>query len=141
MISKEPDIANARIEFDNGCVANITASRISMKQMRKIRLFQQDAYISIDLLKKKTEVFSLSKREEDDDSAAIVIETGNNGEKKILNYETPKVEDINSIKLELELFHQCIINETDPPVTLEDGYNALNVAHLILEKIEKTQLA
>ena len=141
VISKEPDIANARIEFDNGCVANITASRISMKQMRKIRLFQQDAYISIDLLKKKTEVFSLSKREEDDDSAAIVIETGNNGEKKILNYETPKVEDINSIKLELELFHQCIINETDPPVTLEDGYNALNVAHLILEKIEKTQLA
>lgn len=141
VISKEPDIANARIEFDNGCVANVTASRISMKQMRKIRLFQQDAYISIDLLKKKTEVFSLSKREADDDTNAFEIETGPNGEKKIVHYETPPIQDINSIKMELELFYESIVNETDPPVTLADGYHALNVAYQVLDKIEKNNIA
>jgi predicted dehydrogenase len=141
VVSKEPDIANARIEFDNGCVANITASRISLKQMRKIRMFQQDSYISIDLLEKKTEIFSLSKRDPNDDSMAFEIETGPDGEKKVVNFETPKVEDINSIKMELELFHDCIVNETEPKVTLLDGYNALHVAHRILEKIEKNNIA
>ena len=56
VMSDTPDIANVRIEFDNGCVANLTSSRISMKKMRKMRLFQKDAYIGIDFLEKKTEI-------------------------------------------------------------------------------------
>ncbi|MDX2001616.1 MAG: Gfo/Idh/MocA family oxidoreductase [Chitinophagales bacterium] len=141
VVSKEPDIANARIEFDNGCVANLTASRISMKQMRKVRLFQQDTYISVDLLDKKTEIVSLRKRDEDDDSMAFEIETGTDGEKKIITFESPKILEGNAIKMELESFYDSIVNETEPRVTLMDGYNALHVAHQILEKIEKNKIA
>lgn len=137
VISKEPDIANARVEFDNGCVANITASRISMKQMRKIRLFQPNNYISIDLLDKKTEVFSLSDKDFEGDAEALEIDLGN-GQTKLIHYEEPEITAVNSIKMELELFRDAINKQIDPPVTLSDGYRALSVAHQILEKIEKS---
>lgn len=136
VVSKAPDIANARIEFDNGCVANITASRISMKQMRKIRLFQPNNYISIDLLEKKTEVFSLSNKDFEGPAEALEIDLGG-GQVKLIHYEEPEVHNVNSIKLELELFRDAINNNTDPVVSLADGYNALQVAYQVLEKIEK----
>lgn len=140
VLSRNPDIANARIEFDNGCVANITASRISMKQMRKIRLFQPNNYLSIDLLEKKTEIFSLSDVPPTEDNPALELETGNAGETKYIRYEEPTVGEVNAIKMELELFKDAIENDTEPPVTLTDGYNALDVALQVMKKIEKNSL-
>lgn len=140
VVSDSPDIANARIEFDNGCVANITSSRISMKQMRKIRLFQQNAYLGIDLLEKKTEIFMLSDTPPAD-GGAMEFEIAPDKPKKYVTYNSPPVESVNAIKMELELFADSILNETDPPVTLLDGYNAMNVAYQIIEKIEKAVLS
>ena len=138
VISKSPDIANARIEFDNGCVANITASRISLKQMRKMRLFQKDAYISVDFLEKKSEIIRLSEHRENSNPFSIELNTGNPDEPKVINFERPEIKPINSIKMELELFAECILNDTDSAVSLSDGYNALNVAYQVIDKIDKS---
>ena len=140
MLNIREDIANARIKFANGCVANITASRISMKQMRKIRLFQPNNYLSIDLLEKKTEIFSLSDVPPTEDNPALELETGNAGETKYIRYEEPAVGEVNAIKMELELFRDAINNDTEPPVTLTDGYHALDVALQVMKKIEKNSL-
>ncbi|MCH8330578.1 MAG: Gfo/Idh/MocA family oxidoreductase [Bacteroidetes bacterium] len=133
IISDSSDIANARIEFDNGCVANITASRISMKNMRKMRIFQRDAYISLDFLEKTSEIFTLSE-----DSGMYEIDTGTS--KKYISFDKPKVKESNAIKMELELFNKCIVEDTEPIVTVSDGYNALYVAYQILDRIEKTSV-
>lgn len=136
VISDTPDIANARLEFDNGAVANLTASRVSLKKMRKARFFQQDGYIAIDFLEKKVEAFRLSEGDISNSPFSFEIDPKNNGEKKILSYESPAVPEVNAIKYELELFAKSIIEDLPTPVTLEDGFNSLEVAHLILEKIE-----
>jgi predicted dehydrogenase len=135
VMSDTPDIANVRIEFDNGCVANLTSSRISMKKMRKMRLFQKDAYIGIDFLEKKTEVIKLNTPE-DKNVFTFDIET-NNG-KKTIAIANPIVQDTNAIKTELTAFKDAIINNTDTIVGVVDGYRAMDVAHQILDKIEKT---
>jgi predicted dehydrogenase len=132
VMSDTPDIANVRIEFDNGCVANLTSSRISMKKMRKMRLFQKDAYIGIDFLQKKTEVIKLHTPD-DKDVFTFDIETGTG--KKTIAIAAPEVEDGNAIKMELEAFSHAIINNTETPVTVLDGFRAMEVAHQILEKI------
>ena len=136
VMSDTPDIANVRIEFDNGCVANLTSSRISMKKMRKMRLFQKDAYIGIDFLDKKTEIIKLNSPG-DKNVFTFDIET-NNG-KKTIAIASPAVEDVNAIKMELEAFKNAIINNTETPVTVQDGFGAMEVAHQILEKISNTQ--
>ena len=133
VISDTPDIANVRIEFDNGCVANLTSSRISMKKMRKMRLFQKDAYIGIDFLDKKTEIIKLNS-ENDPHAFTFDIET-NNG-KKTIALSNPPIKEVNAIKMELESFCRAIINNTDTPVSVVDGYQAIEVAHQILFKIE-----
>lgn len=136
VMSETPDIANVRIEFDNGCVANLTSSRISMKKMRKIRLFQKDAYIGIDFLEKKTEIIRMNQTDDNNDFS-FDIETSN-GTKKI-GILNPVVEPVNAIKMELEAFKDAIINNTETPVTIIDGFSALDVAHQILEKINNQQ--
>lgn len=140
VISNSPDIANARIEFDNGCVANLTASRISMKVMRKMRIFQRDAYITFDFADKKAEVFSLSDAKAGDDALTIEVNTGEKFEKKSIRLHQPEVQAVNSIKLELETFAHAIARDTEPEVTIDDGYYALHVAHLILQKIDKNSI-
>lgn len=137
VMSDTPDIANVRIEFDNGCVANLTSSRISMKKMRKMRIFQKDAYIGIDFLDKKTEVIRLNA-EGDKNVFSFDIET-NNG-KKTIAIANPIIEDGNAIKMELEAFKNAILNNTETPVTVQDGFAAMEVAHQILEKISHKQL-
>jgi predicted dehydrogenase len=134
VMSDTPDIANVRIEFDNGCVANLTSSRISMKKMRKIRLFQKDAYIGIDFLEKKTEVIKLNTNE-DKNAFTFDIET-NNGKKSIAVIN-PDVQDVNAMKMELEEFRDAIVKNIETPVTVLDGFRAMEVAHQILEKINK----
>lgn len=136
VMSDTPDIANVRIEFDNGCVANLTSSRISLKKMRKMRLFQKDAYIGIDFLEKKTEVIQIGQPT-DKNVFSFDIET-NNG-KKTIAIANPSVKDNNAIKSELEAFKHAIENNTEPPVTILDGFSAMEVAHLILEKINDKQ--
>lgn len=138
LVSPTPDIANARIEFENGCVANLTASRISMKSMRKLRLFQKDAYVSIDFLEKQTEMFQLGDPESLPDG--LDMELGEGKEKKRIRYTKPTVEPVNAIKEELESFAESILNQSPVAVTLEDGYRALEVAGLILEKINQNAL-
>jgi predicted dehydrogenase len=141
IVSTTPDIANARIEFDNGCVANLTASRISLKKMRKIRMFQKDAYISIDMLTHKTEVVKIKDvlEGEANDPNAMVIDFGAEGKKKKIYLEAPGIAPINSIKLELSTFADAIINNRPTVVTIEDGYKALEAAHKIIDKINLIQ--
>lgn len=137
VVSDTPDIANARIEFDNGCVANLTASRLSMKNMRKSRFFQNDAYISVDYLEKKTEIIRMQEvQTEDNNPFAMVIDLGEKGQKQIY-FENPEIKNINAIKMELETFASSIINNTTPMVTIEDGCNALGIAYQIMAKINK----
>jgi predicted dehydrogenase len=134
VLSDTPDIANVRIEFDNGCVANLTSSRISMKKMRKLRLFQKDAYIGIDFLEKKTEVISQNIPTEKN-VFTFDIETGKG--KKTVAIANPLVEDSNAMMDELLAFKNAIINNTETLVTALDGYRAMEVAHQILDKIKK----
>ncbi len=137
VMTDTPDIANVRIEFNNGCVANLTSSRISMKKMRKVRLFQKDAYIGIDLLEKKTEIIKL-KQPEDVDAFSFDIETPNG--KKTIAIANPSIEPLNAIKLELTSFVDAIINNKPTVVSEIDGYLAMEVAHKILDKINNTSI-
>jgi predicted dehydrogenase len=139
VVSDTPDIANARIEFDNGCVANLTASRISLKNMRKSRFFQRDAYISIDFLKKELEVVRIKDAAKSSGfPVGFMLDLGpGKGTKQIL-FDKPEIKPTNAIKTELESFYSAIINNTTPPVTINDGYNALELAHRIIEKINQT---
>lgn len=139
IVSDTPDIANARIEFDNGCVANLTASRISLKNMRKSRFFQKDTYISVDFLNKEVEVVRISEPDPDNQTAAIfTLDLGPKKGSKQIFFSKPEVKPRNAIKSELESFHSAIVNNTIPPVTINDGYAALEVAHLIMEKISQS---
>lgn len=136
VVSDTPDIANARIEFDNGCVANLTASRISMKNMRKTRIFQRDAYISVDFLDKKTEIIRMTENINHDDPFAMVLDLGANRNPKQIIMEKPEVLPSNAILTELESFAEAILHNTVPPVTITDGYQALDLAYRIIEKME-----
>lgn len=138
VVSESPDISNARIEFDNGCVANLTASRISMKNMRKTRFFQKDAYISVDFLDKKVDVIRLKDIEGEVDPFAITIEPGNNKGPKQIYFENPIILPTNAIKMELETFADSIISNSTPLVSIDDGYKALDVAYKIIEKMKAT---
>jgi predicted dehydrogenase len=136
IVSDSPDIANARIEFDNGCVANLTSSRISLKNMRKTRFFQKDTYISVDFMKKEVEVVRI--RDLDPGAPAeslFTLDLGAGKGKKQILLARPDVKPLNAIKTELESFYTAITNNTSPPVTINDGYNALEVAYRIIDKI------
>lgn len=134
VLSETPDIANVRIEFDNGCVANLTSSRISMKKMRKMRLFQKDAYIGIDFLEKKTEIISQNTTT---DKNVFTFDIDTDKGKKTVAIANPNVADTNAMKEELLAFKNAIINNTQTAVTVLDGFRAMEVAHQILDKINK----
>ncbi|HEY4966840.1 MAG TPA: Gfo/Idh/MocA family oxidoreductase [Puia sp.] len=134
VMTDTPDIANVRMEFNNGCVANLTSSRISMKKMRKMRIFQKDAYIGVDFLNKKSEIISLDNNEGNGDGFSFDIET-KNGKKSIL-VRSPEVPDINAIQLELEKFTESILQNKPTLVSELDGYRAMDIAHQILQKIK-----
>ncbi|WP_111308392.1 Gfo/Idh/MocA family protein [Confluentibacter sediminis] len=131
VISDTPDIANARIEFTNGCVANLTASRISLKKMRKIRFFQKDAYISVDFLTKQCEVVKMKDAPEHPGDFDMVLENAE-GIKKQIYFDNPPIPENNSILDELESFADSINNNAKPAVTLHDGTEALRVANQII---------
>ena len=135
VISETPDIANARIEFENGCVANLTASRISLKNMRKSRFFQKDAYISIDFLEKKCEVVKMKNAPEVPGDFDMILQNAE-GIKKQIYFANPEVAPNNAILDELDSFADAIINNTNPVVTLQDGTEALRLAYMIIDSME-----
>lgn len=136
VVSDTPDITNARIEFDNGCVANLTASRISMKNMRKSRFFQKDAYISVDFLEKEMEVVRMQDVEGEPDPFDMVFDLGEGKPIKKILFDKPEIEAVNAIKEELSTFHDAIVNDTEPIVPIEDGLLALDVAQQIMDKLK-----
>ncbi len=136
VISETPDIANARIEFENGCVANLTASRISMKKMRKVRFFQKDAYISVDYLDKTCEVVKMKNAPEQPDDFAMIL-TNAEGQKKQIYFDNPQIGRNNAILDELEAFADAIEQNTTPIVDLNDGARALKVALMVIENFKK----
>ncbi|QTN39310.1 Gfo/Idh/MocA family oxidoreductase [Cryomorphaceae bacterium] len=133
VVSESPDIANARVEFDNGCVANLTSSRISMKNMRKTRIFQRDAYISVDFLTKETEIVRMKNVEGDLEDYAMVLDLENGNQKQIY-FEKPDVPSNNAILDELNALAKAIQDNTETAVTLEDGHAALKLATDIVSK-------
>ncbi|MCU0319368.1 MAG: Gfo/Idh/MocA family oxidoreductase [Flavobacteriales bacterium] len=141
VVSDTPDIANARIAFANGCVANLTASRISLKNMRKNRFFQRDAYISVDLLERSSEVVRMSTVEGEVDPFAVTIDLGNGKGQRAISFEKPEVPSTNAIRDELSAFVQSILNGTRTEVSLEDGRRAMAIAFRILERLGTQPLA
>ncbi len=131
VISDSPDIANARLVFENGCVANLTSSRISLKNMRKTRFFQKDAYISVDFLEKKSEVVKMKNAPEFPGEFDMILQNAE-GVKKQIYFENPEVKNNNAILDELESFAFAIENKQKPIVSLEDGAEALEVALKII---------
>ena len=132
VISNTPDIANARIEFENGCVANLTASRISLKKMRKTRFFQKDAYISVDFLEKKVEIVKMKEAPKKPKDFAMILQNAE-GQKKEIYFENPIIDNSNAILEELETFSNAIENKTVPVVSLENGTAALKLAYQIMK--------
>ena len=138
VMTETPDIANVRIEFHNGCVANLTSSRISLKKMRKMRLFQKDAYIGIDFLEKKSEIIRLRGENEKEELFTFDIDTPQGP--RTIAIENPVSTQENAMKLELTAFRDSIINDTPTIVSEMDGYHALDIAHQILEKINNNKI-
>lgn len=136
VMTETPDIANVRIEFDNGCVANLTSSRISMKRLRKMRIFQKDAYIGVDFLEKKAEVIKLKNTADEEHAFTFDIETPGGGTKTIA-ISNPQVPQVNAIKQELQEFVSSIKNNKRPVVNEIDGLRAMEVAHSILQKMSQ----
>lgn len=136
VISASPDIANARIEFANGCVANLTASRISIKNMRRLRMFQRDTYLAVDFLKKTTERLRLTDEPAEQVPGLVQFPLDNGETTRYLRFEQPEVQEVNAIKMELEEFARSISQDAPIRVSLADGVRALQVAHRILDTIE-----
>ena len=134
IISSTPDIANARIEFENGCIANLTSSRISLKKMRKTRIFQDNAYISINFLEKDFQVVKIRDKDTNDNENSLVIKN-NLGQEKVIFFENPEINEINSIEAELKDFFNSIKNKSKSKVSLNDGLMALEVAEEIMSQL------
>jgi predicted dehydrogenase len=139
VVTDEVDIANARVGFANGCVANITASRISQTKMRKMRLFQRNAYIGIDFLQKFSEIYRLvDSTEHQIQPNQIPIEMGQLdqfGKMKKIIYERRQIEEANALKMELESFLEAVRHHQRPAVSGEEGREALRVAIEITDMI------
>lgn len=121
VIGSTPDIVNAIVEFDNGCVANLTASRISLKNERVCKLYQKDAHIKIDFLKQETHLFALKK----------------NGKTEIYSKEIEVIE-ADALKEELKEFAHSITHNISPEVGIHDGGKMLEISHQIVEKLKNT---
>jgi predicted dehydrogenase len=141
VVSEKVDIANARLQFENGCVANVTASRISQRKMRKMRLFQQSTYISIDFSQGLSEVFRLAAPEEPVEPGVMTLgEIGTGERRRRVLYEQPEVKEVNALQHELCLFAAAVKNGTRPIVSGDDGLRALQVADIIMEKIGQQRI-
>jgi len=141
VVSHNIDIANARIQFENGAVANVTASRISQKKMRKMRIFQRDSYVALDFVTGVSEVYRLLPVEQEVEPSLISFgEIGVGDKKKRLVYEQPEHKDINALKYELQLFVDSVLENKKPVITGSDGLRALRIAKIIIDKIQSSKV-
>lgn len=134
LVSPLPDICNARIEFENGLICNVTASRISMKQMRKLRIFQEDAYISIDMLEKEAQVIRLLDEKQED-----TLEIDTHKGPRYISLVNPEIKPVNAILEELKSFYKSIVTKEVPEVNLDEGIQALSLVQAITKQIEDNQ--
>jgi predicted dehydrogenase len=132
VVSDEVDIANARIEFEGGCVANLTSSRISQKQMRKIRMFRRNAYVSMDFLTGESEVFKLKSGFKPEAAAGAVPQMMQG-----ISYDKHPNDGKNALEIELRDFISAVENGADTIVTAQDGRKALEVASKVMESMER----
>ena len=137
IVSPTPDITNVRIEFENGAVANLTASRLSLKNMRKTRIFQKDAYITVDFLDKVAEIVRMRDEVDESNPLSATITLGDGSEKQI-TFERPEIHPINAIQTELKSFYSAIVHNTTPAVTIDDGINVLKLAYRILDAVNES---
>ncbi len=140
ILTSTPDISNARIEFENGCVANLTASRLALKQLRKMNLYQADNYIILDFLKKDVQVVSLNSSKYDIKEGAEYMEFDSKVGSKYISFEKPIVHPTNAIKMELDCFHESILKDTPERISIKDGYRALKLAFEINDQIKSKNL-
>jgi predicted dehydrogenase len=133
VVSSSVDIANARIEFKNGCIANVTASRISQKIMRKMRLFQNEEYITIDFQNGVLEEYKICANPPESKGTEKVVELGGPDKRYIL-YRKPKVPKQDALKEELTHFTNSITNAQKPETDGESAAKALALA-LEIQKI------
>ncbi len=142
VVSDHLDIANARLQFANGAVANVTASRISQKKLRKMRIFQKDSYVALDFVTGVAEAYRLLPLDAQIDPTLISFgEIGIGEKRKILVYEQPEQKELNALQYELQLFVNSIVNKNKPVVSGIDGLRALKVAQVIIQKIEGQRIA
>ncbi len=136
VVSDHADIANARIQFANGCVANVTASRISASPMRKMRIFQRDAYVSIDFAAPDVEVFRLvDPAQAQSPSTTLLGQIERGSQRRVIVHDAPSVPEANALKRELELFRDAILTGVPPAVSGEEATRALEVAEEIVRQI------
>jgi predicted dehydrogenase len=140
VVSDSPDIANARIEFASGCVANLTASRISLKKMRKSRFFQRDAYVAVDMLAKTAEIVRMERVTGDPDPFAVTLDLGPKG-RRAISFERPEVPAANAIREELASFVRAVVEHRPVQVSVGDGLRALEIAHQVLDNVQRTLIA
>lgn len=144
VISDAPDIANARIEFANGTVANLTASRISIKTMRRMRLFQRDAYITADFAERRSQVFRLTDGPaadtKEEDAAFIEVNTGGKFAKRYIHFDQPEAPEVNAIGEELKAFRDAVLHGSPVPVSIWDGFRALELAAQIEARVQRQTL-
>ena len=142
VVSDHLDIANARLQFENGAVANVTASRISQKKLRKMRIFQKDSYIALDFVTGVAESYRLVAPDAEVNPSLISFgEIGVGEKRKKLVYEQPEQKELNALQYELQLFVNSVLNKTKPVVSGVDGLRALKVAQIIIQKIEGQRIA
>jgi predicted dehydrogenase len=121
VLSASVDIANARLRFANGCIANLTASRVSLKRERKLRIFQADAYLAVDYGERRVRI---CRREPGDEGQAA------------LAVEDREVAETDALEAEIDAFLRAVATREPPPVTGSDGLRALEVAHMIRDSLE-----
>ena len=142
VVSDHLDIANARLQFENGAVANVTASRISQKKLRKMRIFQKDSYIALDFVTGVAESYRLVAPDAEVNPSLISFgEIGVGEKRRKLVYEQPEQKELNALQYELQLFVNSVLNKTKPVVSGVDGLRALKVAQIIIQKIEGQRIA
>lgn len=141
VVSDNIDIANARIQFENGSVANVTASRISQKKMRKMRIFQRNSYVALDFVTGVSEVYRLLPVDQEVEHSLISFgEIGVGDKKKRLVYEQPEHKHVNALKYELQLFVDSVLENKNPVITGSDGLRALRIAKIIIDKIQSSKV-
>lgn len=138
--NKKIDIANARVEFENGCIANLTANRIALEEKKEMTIFQKDAYVTLNFLNRSAQTINLSKSKNGTEHAIYTIESGTEAKKKYIYNAVNNPIEINALHNELELFIVSILKNTEPPVSIFDAYNALDLAHQIMKKIKNNSI-